>query len=62
MKVKFVTRTGYPWFANVTLSDGNTPPLLEVFDSKEIAIGADKEGCYARVPDIKGFLHGLGRQ
>ena len=58
VKVKFATRTGYPWFANVTLSDGNTPPLgAEVFDSKEIAIGAVGQGglLYARVPDIKGF-------
>jgi outer membrane usher protein FimD/PapC len=60
VKVKFATRTGYPWFANVTLSDGNTPPLgAEVFDSKEIAIGAVGQGglLYARVPDIKGVLH-----
>ena len=27
VKVKFVTRTGYPWFAHVTLPDGAAPPL-----------------------------------
>ncbi|WP_280175764.1 FimD/PapC C-terminal domain-containing protein, partial [Escherichia coli] len=45
---------------SATLSDGNTPPLgAEVFDSKEIAIGAVGQGglLYARVPDIKGVLH-----
>ena len=46
-------------------SDGNTPPLgAEVFDSKEIAIGAVGQGglLYARVPTSRGFTCGLGRQ
>ncbi|STU66889.1 outer membrane protein [Klebsiella pneumoniae] len=53
VKVKFVTRTGYPWFAHVTLPDGAAPPLgAEVFDDNGRAVGAVGQGglLYARVP------------
>ncbi|HCI6754540.1 TPA: fimbrial biogenesis outer membrane usher protein, partial [Klebsiella quasipneumoniae subsp. quasipneumoniae] len=59
VKVKFVTRTGYPWFAHVTLSDGAAPPLgAEVLDDSDQAIGAVGQGglLYARVPQVRGSV------
>lgn len=59
VKVKFVTRTGYPWFAHVTLPDGAAPPLgAEVFDDNGRAVGAVGQGglLYARVPQDHGSV------
>ena len=59
VKVKFVTRTGYPWFAHVTLPDGAAPPLgAEVFDDSGRAVGAVGQGglLYARVPQADGSV------
>ncbi len=51
VKVKFVTRTGYPLVCHVTLPDGAAPPLgAEVFDDNGRAVGAVGQGglLYAR--------------
>lgn len=59
VKVKFVTRTGYSWFAHVTLPDGAAPPLgAEVFDDNGRAVGAVGQGglLYARVPQDHGSV------
>ncbi|HBX3958193.1 TPA: fimbrial biogenesis outer membrane usher protein, partial [Klebsiella pneumoniae subsp. pneumoniae] len=59
VKVKFVTRTGYAWFAHVTLPDGAAPPLgAEVFDDNGRAVGAVGQGglLYARVPQDHGSV------
>ncbi|OSL84470.1 fimbria/pilus outer membrane usher protein [Escherichia coli] len=59
VKVKFVTRTGYPWFVHVTLPDGAVPPLgSEVFDDSGQVVGAVGQGglLYARVPHLHGSI------
>ncbi len=59
VKVKFATRTGYPWFARITLPNGEAPPLgAEVFDDSERAVGAVGQGglLYARVPQTRGSV------
>ena len=58
VKVKFVTRTGYPRFAHVTLPDGARPLGAEVFDDNGRAVGAVGQGglLYARVPQDHGSV------